>query len=93
MSLIGWEPKQGARVIDVHPKKWNQAVTPAFHKIGLLMIADPIATMVEISKAMDRARQQQFEQNDYPELVRRNEGGRNLPATPRPASPSMSTNR
>ena len=41
----GWSDKEAARVLDVHPAKVSQALTPALLKIARLWQADPTATM------------------------------------------------
>lgn len=50
----GWQIKDAAPVLGVHPNKVSQAINPAFEKVAKLMIADPVATMRELLNAVNR---------------------------------------
>lgn len=56
MAREGWSIKSAAAVLGVHPKKAPQAMDPAFRKVALLMLADPVATHIELLNAMEAAR-------------------------------------
>jgi hypothetical protein len=51
---VGWQIKDAAPVLGVHPNKVTQSINPAFEKVAKLMIADPVATMRELLNAIDR---------------------------------------
>jgi hypothetical protein len=53
----GWDYKTEAAVLGVAPTKFSQSITPALYKkIALLMLADPLRTLVELQEAMQEAR-------------------------------------
>jgi hypothetical protein len=50
----GWQIKDAAPVLGVHPNKVTQCINPAFEKVAKLLLADPAATMRELNNAINR---------------------------------------
>jgi hypothetical protein len=50
----GWQIKDAAPVLGVHPNKVTQCINPAFEKVAKLMLANPAATMRELLNAINR---------------------------------------
>lgn len=71
---LGWDCKSAARVLNMHPKKVPQALAPAFLKIAKLFRADPRLTMIEITEALERLEQEEFEARVLPALEARQVG-------------------
>lgn len=51
---VGWSIKDGGAVLGVHPNKFPQAYAPAIRKVAMLMLADPLKTVIDLRVAMEQ---------------------------------------
>lgn len=54
----GWSVKSAGPVLGIAPTKVTQSIDPAFRKIAMLMLADPVATHIELLNAMEHVRRE-----------------------------------